>query len=97
MAVRAAAVVLAIPLTTPYAQFYDLAILALAVLWLLQEVGRSGWQKGEKHLLLALVLAPMVTKPVSAYAGLQLWPLVLALALALVWRRAALAPLPPTR
>ena len=86
---RASGLVLAIPLATPYAQFYDLAILALPILWLFREGQAGGWLPGERPALLMLWIAPVAGQIIAQETALQIWPLVLALALWVVLRRAA--------
>jgi hypothetical protein len=89
---RASGLVLAIPLATPYAQFYDLAILVLPILWLFQEGRSGGWLPGERPALLMLWIAPVAGQILAQETALQIWPLVLALSLWLVLRRAARRP-----
>jgi hypothetical protein len=92
LGVRAAGLVLAMPLATPYAQFYDLAILVLPILWLFREGRTSGWMGGELVLLIALWVAPVAGQILAQETVFQIWPLILALALWLVLRRAAQLP-----
>ncbi len=85
---KASVLVLAIPLSTPYAQFYDLAMLALPIAWLAWEGRNAGWLSGERLALAALWTAPVAVWVIGLRADIQSWPLVLAAMLALVLRRA---------
>ncbi len=86
--VQAAGLLLALPLTAPYFQFYDLAMLALAALWLALAAGEDGWRRGERAGLALLWLAPVLLWVVALWLGVQLWPLLLVALLVLVARRA---------
>ena len=82
MAIRGSALLFAIPLVTPYSFDYDLAVLTVALAWLMLEVGRRGALRGEKFLVAVLWLAPLAGWMIAARTALQLTPLVL---LACVW------------
>ena len=84
---KAAGLLFAIPLTTPYAQFYDLAALALGLLWLCAVARDCGWRPGEQAALSLLWVAPVALWLIAFWLGLQLWPLLLSLLLVLVARR----------
>ena len=88
LGLRASALILALPLATPYAQFYDLVMLALPIAWLAWEAGASGWMRGERVALVMLWIAPLATRMLAKGIGIQPWPLILAVLLLLVLRRA---------
>ena len=99
--VKAAGLLLALPLSTPYAQFYDLAMLAPAALWLSLEARDHGWFRGERPLLMLLWVAPVLLWIIALGWKVQLWPLLLIAALLLIWRRGRQQPVgelgrPPT-
>lgn len=86
--VKAAGLLLALPMSTPYAQFYDLAPLALALLWLGIAAREYGWRAWERPALALLWLAPVALWLLALWLKLQLWPLLLLALLVLVARRA---------
>jgi len=94
MAVKAAALVAAIPLSTPYVLDYDLVMLALPIAWLAAEGDRTGFRPWEKTLLAALWVLPMIARQVGDHVALPLTPVALAAALALLIRRAAIPAAP---
>jgi hypothetical protein len=75
---RAAVLVIATLLATPYAFDYDLTLIGLAVAWLAWDGVQRGFLPQDKPALLAGWLAPAVATPVAAAVGLQLGPAVLA-------------------
>jgi len=85
---RASALVFAVPLATPYAQFYDLAVLALPIAWIAWRARQSAWLSGERLALALLWLAPVLAFSLAQETGIPTWPLILAAMLALVLRRA---------
>ena len=91
---RAAALVTATFLVSPYGFDYDLAWLALPIAWLTQAGLRTGWQRGEREVLVAAWLLPIVIGPVALATQLQIGPLVLAALLGLAARRAGEKTLP---
>ena len=66
----------------------------LPILWLFREGQAGGWMPGERPLLLLLWIAPVAGQIIAQETVLQIWPLVLALSLWLVLRRAARPALP---
>jgi len=82
MTIRGSALLFAAPLVTPYSFDYDLAVLTVALAWLMLEVGRRGVLRGEKLLVAVLWVTPLAAWLLAARTGLQLTPLVL---LACVW------------
>ena len=85
---RGAALAAAIPLATPFAFDYDLVLLLLPIAWLARAGVETGWRRGEAALLALLWAAPVGGWLIARLAGVQLTPLVLALLLAAIWRRA---------
>jgi hypothetical protein len=88
LALRGSALVLAIPLTTPYAYDYDLVMLLLPLAWLLQEARATGLRRGEAMLLAAVWALPVAGKFIAEATALQPTWLVLLLLLLATWRRA---------
>ncbi len=82
VAIRGSALLFAGPLVTPYSFDYDLAVLTVALAWLVLEVGRRGWMSGEKALVTLLWVSPIAGWWIANQSALQLTPLVL---LACVW------------
>lgn len=80
-AVKAAALAAGTLLVTPYLLAYDLVVLSIAVAFLLREALASGFQPGERLLLLgAFALLFLFERPVGAF--------VLAIVFGLILRRA---------
>lgn len=78
LAARAAVLVAATLLATPYAFDYDLTLLGLAIAWLAWAGVRDGFLQHEKILLLAGWLAPAIATPLGSATGLQLGPVFIA-------------------
>lgn len=87
LALRGAALAVAIPLATPYLFDYDLVVVALAIGWLAQLGLREGWRSGEIALLSVAWVSPALFWPLAAYGGVPLTPLLQAALLAAVARR----------
>jgi hypothetical protein len=85
---KAATLVLAVFLATPYAQDYEMVVLPFVAAWLARDalVGR-GFRAWEKTALCLLLAQPITTMLVSHLVGCQVAPVVLWLALALLLRR----------
>lgn len=86
-ALRAAAVLIASMLASPYLYDYDLAFLGLAIAWLASHAVRQGWLPGEREGLILLWLLPLGGMLLIDRLGFQLMPVVLLLALAHIARR----------
>jgi hypothetical protein len=80
---RGAALMTATFLVTPYAFFYDLVWLAFPIAWLALDGLRNGWLRGERELLIAAWMLPMLT-----VLSVQVAPLVLCSLLWMTYRRA---------
>ena len=87
LAMRASVLVIAVPLATPYVQFYDLAILSLPIAWLVWEARARIWLGGEQLALAGLWIAPVAVWILAERTGFLIWPLIFAGMLALLVRR----------
>lgn len=85
---QGAAVAAAALLTTPYALFYDTAILAPLAGWLWLMGATAAWLAGERFLLAVLWFAPVLFWQVAVHTGWQAWPLLLVGLLMVAIRRA---------
>jgi hypothetical protein len=88
LAWRGAALIAALPLTTPYVFDYDLVILVFAVAWLLLACLEDGWQPGDTAILAATWIGPALSWPLIKLGMPPFMPLVYAALLFAVWRRA---------
>lgn len=84
-----AALSLAALLTTPFLYDYDLVVATPALAWLTQRGTTLGWRAFERPVLLALFLAPFGARACGIALGVAIGPPLVALSLALVWRRGA--------
>jgi hypothetical protein len=91
---KAAGLCAAIPLATPYLLDYDLVLLALPIAWLAGARLAGGFRLGEKPLLVATWLLPLLARPLGAALHLPLVPVVVAALLVDVLRRAEAEPRP---
>jgi hypothetical protein len=87
LALAGSALVLSIPLTTPYAYDYDLVMLLLPLAWLVQEARRTGFHRGEAALLVAAWAMPVAGFLIAEATSLQATWVVLLLLLLVTWRR----------
>jgi hypothetical protein len=85
---RAAILCAAAPLATPYAFYYEIAMLIPPALILARRAVEQGWLKGERTALALLWAAPMALPGASHVPGLPLSFLTAAAIFALVLRRA---------
>lgn len=97
LSLRGSALMAGSLLISPYLFDYDLVWLAPPLAWLGVEGCRHGWLRGERELLFAVWLSPLLGSPLGEYAHLQLMPLLTAalLALIVVRTRIATAAMPP--
>jgi arabinofuranan 3-O-arabinosyltransferase len=86
--IKAAIVVVATFLVTPYAQDYDMVVLIFAAFWLLDQARAGGFLPWEKIALVMLLLLPLAAMPLAKWAGMQIGPVVLWAMLILLTRRA---------
>jgi hypothetical protein len=82
------AIVCAGLLASPFILDYDLALLAVPLVWLLGEGCRSGFLPFEKALMAFAFALPLLSRVVAGALGLPLAPLIIATLLALILRRA---------
>jgi hypothetical protein len=87
LAVRAATLVTGTLLVTPYAFAYDLALLALPLVWLAWEGHTQGWLPGEKSFLSLAWVTPLIFPALAHFIRVPAAPLVLAGLLLLALRR----------
>jgi hypothetical protein len=73
---------------TPYLFNYDLPMLSLPTLWLVQEGLDRGFRPWEKLALVALWFAPYVTRAIAFPLEINLMPLAAVGMIALIWTRA---------
>jgi hypothetical protein len=86
--VQVAALLVATLLVTPYLYDYDLPILGVALAAWTRAATRGGWRPWEKSLLFGTWILPLVMRPLASSWRVGIAPLVLAAALAVLWRRA---------
>lgn len=89
---KAATLVVAMFLATPYAMDYDMVVLPFVAAWLARDalVGR-GFRAWEKTALCLLLAQPIMTMLLSHLVGIKVAPIVLWLTLGLLLRRALAA------
>ncbi|VVE90104.1 glycosyltransferase family 87 protein [Pandoraea bronchicola] len=86
-ALRAAMLVCATTLVSPYLYDYDLAILSLVIAWYVRDGIARGWLRGEREWLVVLWLTPMSGLLGVQYVGFQFMPFITLATLAMLWRR----------
>lgn len=86
--IKAASVVVATFLVTPYAQDYDMVMLIFAAFWLLGQARDGGFLPWEKITVAMLLVLPLGAMPLAKWAGLQIGPVVLWAMLILLVQRA---------
>jgi hypothetical protein len=84
---KAAAVLAAIPLSTPFVLDYDLLILAPAIALIMRKSAREGALPWETTILGLATLLPLVSRSVAEYAHIALAPITLAALLAVITAR----------
>ncbi len=90
LALRGTALVLAIPLVTPFAYDYDLVMLLLAIASLVQAGAATGFRRGEIALLVLVWASPVAGWLFAQWSHILLTPILLALLLWTTLRRLAL-------
>lgn len=91
---RGASLMTATFLVSPYVFDYDLAWLAFPIAWLALTGLRDGWQRGEREVLAAAWLLPLLMAPVAEAVHIQTGPFVLGALLWMTTRRALGLSLP---
>ncbi len=74
-------------LVSPYIYDYDLAWLAFPMAWLGLHAAREGWHAGERELMLALWLLPIVQAPLGKAVPILAGPPLLFAFMWMLWRR----------
>jgi hypothetical protein len=91
LALAGSTLVLSIPLTTPYAYYYDVVMMLLPMAWLLQEARATGFRRGEVALLVAAWVAPVADNFIAEATSIQATWLVFLLLLLAIWGRVRLS------
>ncbi|VVE29652.1 hypothetical protein PCA20602_03581 [Pandoraea capi] len=86
-ALRAATLVCATTLISPYLYDYDLALLALVIAWYVRDGAARGWLRGEREWLVLLWITPALGLLGSLQIGFQFLPFITLGTLAMLWRR----------
>lgn len=89
---QGAALALATLMTTPFLFDYDLTLLAVPLAWLYVQARRRGFGAGEKLVLTAGFLLPLVSRPLAMIIGVPIAPLVIAGVFACLLARLGLLP-----
>jgi hypothetical protein len=84
---RNAALMTATFIVSPYVFDYDLVWLAFPIAWLALDGLRNGWLRGEREVLVAAWLLPMLMAPIASALNVQVGPLVLCSLLWITVRR----------
>jgi len=92
--VKAAALAAGTLLITPYFLDYDSVLLAVPLAWLSWDAMHSGFLSWEKSILFLVWFFPIFARILSLFASLTLMPLVLALLMFDIVRRAAISSTP---
>jgi alpha-1,2-mannosyltransferase len=87
--IKAAALVAATLLVTPYVMDYDLVLLALPIAWMVRDGIRRGFLSWEKPILFITWWLPLFARWVALRASIPLTPLVITALLVCIARRAA--------
>ena len=87
-AVKAATLIVATFLATPYAWDYDMVALIFAAAWLLAEVAPGAVRPWERVVLVALMLLPATMPVTASVSGLQIGPIGLGMVLLVLVRDA---------
>src|SRR4029079_8515875 len=88
---KAAALIVATFLATPYAWDYDGVVSIFAAAWIAREGLRAGFLPWERLAIVALLVLPLVSMVTTKLAGLQVGPVVLWFVLLLLLRRGLLS------
>ena len=88
IALRAAILVTATLLISPYLLEYDLTWLALPAAWWAVIVRHQGWGRGERELMVVMWLLPVLCSLIAKWISIQIGPWVLLLVLWVLWRKA---------
>ena len=86
-AIKSAGLVVAAFLATPYAWDYDAVILVFAAAWFAIEAAKTGFLPWEKIAMFTLLTLPALSLGPAKLLGLQIGPILLWLAIAVILRR----------
>ncbi|ANI21789.1 hypothetical protein AB870_08875 [Pandoraea faecigallinarum] len=86
-ALRAATLVCATTLISPYLYDYDLALLAVVIAWYVRDGLARGWLRGEREWLVLLWITPLLGLLGSLQIGFQFLPFITLGTLVMLWRR----------
>lgn len=85
---RGAALMIATFMVSPYVFDYDLAWLAFPLAWFALAGQRDGWLRGEREVLVAAWILPLLMSPIAQGTSVQVAPFVLGALLWMTTRRA---------
>lgn len=88
---RSAALMTATFMVSPYVFDYDLAWLAFPIAWLALAGLRDGWLHGEREVLVAAWILPLLMSPIAHATSVQIAPFVLGTLLWMIMRRTGTA------
>ena len=88
LALKGAALVIGIPLTTSYFLQYDLSILVIPLVLLAYDFARNGFKLSELIILEMLFLMPLINMRLVYATGVQICPVVLVIVLLMTLERA---------
>lgn len=94
---RGAVLTTATLLVSPYLFDYDLVWLALPIVWLAKLGFKDGWLRGEREVLVAAWLLPLLAVLITKVVPLQIGPWVLLTLLWMIFRRDRVTRLLPLR
>ncbi|ALS59302.1 glycosyltransferase family 87 protein [Pandoraea norimbergensis] len=86
-ALRAATLICATTLVSPYLYDYDLALLALVIAWYVRDGVARGWLRGEREWLVVLWITPLFGLFIVLFTNVQFMPLITLATLGMLWRR----------
>jgi arabinofuranan 3-O-arabinosyltransferase len=92
LGVKSAGLAIGILLATSYIWDYDMVILVFAAAWFAGEAAKTGFQPWEKITTLALLTLPALSLGPAKLLGLQIAPILLWLAMAVVLHRGLALP-----
>ncbi|VVE57648.1 hypothetical protein PIN31009_05187 [Pandoraea iniqua] len=86
-ALRAAMLICATTLVSPYLYDYDLALLALVIAWYVRDGMARGWLRGEREWLVLLWITPLLGLFGVLFIHFQFMPFITLATLGMLWRR----------
>ena len=92
LGVKSAGLAVGIFLATSYIWDYDMVILVFAAAWFASEAAKTGFQQWEKITAFALLILPALSFGPAKLLGLQIAPILLWLAMAVILRRGLALP-----